>query len=80
MLVPHGWGHATVNLAPSIGWASEVDLDRVYDDGLTRRHGTEWWRVGADEGGGEPGGPSEEGAFVDQDEQEVDAEFVDEML
>ena len=49
LLVPHGWGHATVNLEPSIGWASEVNLDRVYDDGLARMHGDEWWRVGAEE-------------------------------
>ena len=47
--MPHGWGHATVNLEPSIGWASEVNLDRVYDDGLARMHGDEWWRVGAEE-------------------------------
>ena len=47
--MPHGWGHATVNLEPSIGWASEVNLDRVYDDGLARMHGDEWWRVGTEE-------------------------------
>ena len=49
MLPPETWGHATLNLEPSIGWASEVNLDRVYDDGLARMHGDEWWRVGAEE-------------------------------
>jgi len=24
MYVPEGWGHATLNLAESVGWASEV--------------------------------------------------------
>ena len=47
LVTPHAWGHATLNLAPSIGWASEVNFDRVYDDGLDRSHGREWWRTAA---------------------------------
>ena len=46
LVVPYGWGHDTLNLAPSVGWASEVNFDRVYDDGFGRQHGDEWWRTG----------------------------------
>ena len=62
LLVPHAWGHATVNLAPSIGWASEVNFDRVYDDGLDVSHGREWWRTGAE--------PADRGGGVDDDDDE----------
>ena len=82
LLVPHGWGHATVNLEPSIGWASEVNLDRVYDDGLARMHGTEWWRVGAEEREreraaarrDERGEGTGEGGFVDDGDVDEDEE------
>ena len=46
LIVPELWGHATVNLAPSVGWASELVFDRSYDDGLGATHGSEWWRTG----------------------------------
>ena len=46
IVVPHLWGHATMNLETSIGWASEFQFDRIYDDGLAATHGDEWWRVG----------------------------------
>jgi hypothetical protein len=46
LVVPPLWGHATVNLKPSIGWASELVFDRAYDDGLGETHGREWWRTG----------------------------------
>ena len=49
-MVPELWGHATMNLNTSIGWASEFLFDRAYDDGLGERCGSEWWRVGDDEG------------------------------
>jgi hypothetical protein len=78
LLVPHGWGHATVNLEPSIGWASEVNLDRVYDDGLARMHGAEWWRVGAEERERERAAALRdergEGEFVDVEEVDEDEE------
>ena len=45
LFVPQLWGHATVNLQPSIGWASELIFDRGYDDGLGSNHGDEWWRT-----------------------------------
>jgi len=44
-IVPELWGHATLNLRPSIGWASEVFFDRAFDDGLGEKHGDEWWRT-----------------------------------
>ena len=46
IVIPELWGHATVNLARSIGWASEFHFDRAMDDGLSATHGSEWWRVG----------------------------------
>ena len=46
IVLPELYGHATVNLQPSIGWASEFIFDRPYDDGLARTHGSEWWRTG----------------------------------
>ena len=30
MFVPHSWGHATRNLEPSIGWATEFNFDRRF--------------------------------------------------
>ena len=45
ILVPALWGHATVNLAPSVGWATELQFDRTFDLGLSERKGTEWWRT-----------------------------------
>ena len=45
LIVPELWGHATLNLRPSIGWASEVYFDRAFDDGLGEKHGDEWWRT-----------------------------------
>ena len=45
LVVPELWGHATVNLQTSIGWASEMVFDRFYDDGLGEKHGPEWWRL-----------------------------------
>ena len=39
VLVPELWGHATLNLQPSIGWASELYFDRAYaPTERTRRH------------------------------------------
>ena len=46
IVVPELWGHATVNLQRSIGWASEFHFDRAMDDGLSATHGDEWWRTG----------------------------------
>ena len=46
MVLPETWGHATVNLQRSIGWASEFHFDRSMDDGLSDIHGDEWWRTG----------------------------------
>ena len=46
VVLPHLWGHATRNLQPSIGWVSELNFDRSYDDGLAASHGGEWWRTG----------------------------------
>ena len=46
VIVPELWGHATINLEPSLGWASEFIFDRSYDDGLAASHGVEWWRTG----------------------------------
>ena len=31
MLVPSWWGHATINLAPSVGFATELDFDRTIE-------------------------------------------------
>ena len=31
LLVPSLWGHATINLAPSIGFATEIAFDRTFD-------------------------------------------------
>ena len=79
--MPHGWGHATVNLEPSIGWASEVNLDRVYDDGLARMHGAEWWRVGAEERereSAEARRDEQREAFVD--DEDVDDDDEDEVV
>ena len=45
MVVPEVWGHATYNLAPSIGWATELSFDRSFDGGFSASHGDEWWRV-----------------------------------
>ena len=50
MVVPEVWGHATYNLEPSIGWATELSFDRSFDGGFSISHGDEWWRVA----GGEP--------------------------
>ena len=50
MVVPEVWGHATYNLEPSIGWATELSFDRSFDGGFSTSHGDEWWRVA----GGEP--------------------------
>ena len=44
LIVPTLWGHATRNLAPSIGYATEVAFDRSFDLGLDPTHGDEWWR------------------------------------
>ena len=44
--MPETWGHATVNLQPSVGWATEVHFDRNIDLGLDAKHGDEWWRTG----------------------------------
>lgn len=46
VIVPELWGHATYNLEPSLGWASEFFFDRAFDDGLGDKHGEEWWRTG----------------------------------
>ena len=46
LVVPETWGHATVNLQPSVGWATEVHFDRNIDLGLDAKHGDEWWRTG----------------------------------
>ena len=45
LVVPETWGHATVNLQPSVGWATEVHFDRNIDLGLDAKHGEEWWRT-----------------------------------
>ena len=37
---------ATVNVQPSVGWATEVHFDRNIDLGLDAKHGDEWWRTG----------------------------------
>ena len=31
LLLPSGWGHATINLAPSIGFATELHFDRTIE-------------------------------------------------
>lgn len=49
MVVPEVWGHATFNLEPSIGWATELSFDRSYDGGFSPSHGDEWWRMAARE-------------------------------
>ena len=46
LVVPETWGHATVNVQPSVGWATEVHFDRNIDLGLDAKHGDEWWRTG----------------------------------
>jgi len=40
LVVPENWGHATLNLEASIGWATEVRSERAFDLGLgdTLRH------------------------------------------
>ncbi len=48
LVVPELWGHATRNLQPSIGWASELSFDHGYDSGMGREYGDEWWRLGED--------------------------------
>jgi hypothetical protein len=45
IVLPELWGHATTNLAWSVGWASEFHFDRAMDDGLSPTHGDEWWRT-----------------------------------
>ena len=46
LIVPETWGHATINAAPwSVGWATEVALDRTFDLGISELHGNEWWRT-----------------------------------
>ena len=45
VIMPNSWGHATLNLSPSIGWASELHVDRLYDDGFDPFYGAEWWRT-----------------------------------
>ena len=45
LIVPELWGHATVNLRASLGWASEIYFDRSYDSGMGPMHGEEWWRL-----------------------------------
>ena len=34
IIVPELWGHATTNLKPSIGWATEMSFDRNFDLGI----------------------------------------------
>jgi hypothetical protein len=46
VLLPALWGHATLNLAPSIGFATELQLDRTFDLGFGQDNGNEWWRSG----------------------------------
>ena len=45
LIVPEVWGHATRNLEPSLGWATEISFDRSYEGGFSETHGDEWWRV-----------------------------------
>ena len=45
IVVPALWGHATVNLAPSVGWATEIRFDRTFDLGMGADRGDEWWRT-----------------------------------
>ena len=45
LVVPELWGHATLNLEPGLGWATEMRFDRVYDSGITHGHGDEEWRL-----------------------------------
>lgn len=53
LLVPNLWGHATVNLEPCIGYATEFAFDRSFDLDLDESGQTgEWWRV---RGGRAPG-------------------------
>lgn len=40
IVVPELWGHATLNLAPSAGFATEIRYDRGFDLGLNRSHQT----------------------------------------
>lgn len=44
LVLPALWGHATVNTAPSIGFATELNFDRTFDLGLSPDMGDEWWR------------------------------------
>ena len=45
LVLPALWGHATLNAAPSIGFATELHFDRQFDLGLHAEFGDEWWRT-----------------------------------
>ena len=46
LILPALWGHATTNMAPSVGFATELNFDRTFDLGLDPTLGDEWWRRG----------------------------------
>ena len=55
MFVPHSWGHATRNLEPSIGWATEFSFDRrfsvEFDEDEERQGGGGGAAAGWEDGG-----------------------------
>ena len=61
LIVPQLWGHATVNSEPALGFATEMDFDKLFDLGLSPRHGNEWWRTYS-EPAGTPESPARNGA------------------